>query len=87
MVEYFETLHVSDNNEIDIVKKKKAMWKGWVNGYIAEVNDTIKNNPRGNTFGCPDCEKNIAKKSYLRHRTVDGCSKLNSLLKFYNWTD
>jgi hypothetical protein len=66
-------------------KNKKVAWKQWVKGYTAEINEIIKNNPKGLHIVCEDCKKNVAKQSYLRHRTVNGCSKMNQRIRFFNW--
>ena len=66
-------------------KKKKILWKQWLTGFTAEVNEVIKNHPRGLHIVCEDCGKNVSKQSYLRHRTVNGCSNFNPRIKFFNW--
>ena len=63
----------------------KVLWKQWVKGYTEEINDIIKNNPRGLHIVCEDCDKKVAKPSYLRHRTVNGCTKINPRIKLFNW--
>ena len=66
-------------------KNKKIAWKQWVKGYTAEINEIIKNNPKGLHIICEDCEKKVSKASYLRHRTVNGCSKMNPRIRLFNW--
>ena len=66
-------------------KEMKIMWKQWLKGYTEEINEIICNNPRGLHIKCDDCNKNVAKQSYLRHRTVNGCASINPKIKFYNW--
>ena len=68
-------------------KQMKTMWKQWVKGYTEEINEVIHDNPKGLHIKCDDCKKNIAKQSYLRHRTVNGCPNMNPKIKFYNWCD
>ena len=66
-------------------RNKKIAWKQWVKGYTAEINDIIKNNPKGLHITCEDCQKKVSKASYLRHRTVNGCPQMNPRIRFFNW--
>ena len=74
-----------ETSKADKQKELRIMWKQWLKGYTEEINEIIKNNPRGLHIKCDDCNKNVAKQSYLRHRTVNGCASINPKIKFYNW--
>ena len=70
-------------SKTEVNRNKKIAWKQWVKGYTAEINEIIKNNPKGLHIECEDCEKKVSKASYLRHRTVNGCSKMNPRIRFF----
>ena len=74
-----------ETSKADKQKDLKIMWKQWLKGYTEEINEIIYNNPQGLHIKCDDCNKNVAKQSYLRHRTINGCSSINPKIKFYNW--
>ena len=74
-----------EKSKSDLQKEKKLLWKQWLKGYTEEINEIIKNNPRGLHIQCVDCFKNVSKQSYMRHRTINGCAKINPRIKFFNW--
>ena len=76
-----------ETNKSDKQKETKLLWKQWMKGYTEEINEIIHDNPKGLHIKCADCQKNVAKQSYLRHRTVNGCPSINPKIKLYNWAD
>ena len=70
---------------IDAKRNRRNDWQEWVKNYKMQTENLIKK-ARKTELKCPECEENISKSSFLKHRTERGCINLDPKLKMGNWT-
>ena len=75
---------ITSNSSKEKEREIKVLWKEWVKGYVEETNEMMKTN-RGRHIVCGECSKEILVRSFLTHRTVNGCQNINPRIKLYNW--
>ena len=66
-------------------KSAKEDWNDFRKGYTEKIIKYYNENKHLPDIICSDCEKPVKNKTYVQHRTVSGCSKINPLIRFKNW--
>ena len=73
-----------DKNKL--TKVKKGLWHQFKCEYLVTIKKEHSKLKRNHDeVVCPDCEKVVRIKSYVNHRTVNGCKKIHPFTKFYNY--
>ena len=65
--------------------RRRNDWQEWVKHYKMQTENLIKKS-RKPELKCPECEVNVSKSSFLKHRTERGCINIDPKLKMGNWT-
>jgi len=69
---------------IDAKKHRRNDWQEWVKNYKIQTEKMIKKSKK-KEIKCPECEENILKQSFIKHRTERGCMNLDPKLRMGNW--
>ena len=62
----------------------KESWKRWLADFVAE-NENIDRDSKSDTIICCDCDKNVNKNNYVRHRSINGCKNIDPRISLRYW--
>ena len=62
----------------------KAEWRNWLERYVQENTELVQNATSDN-LTCSDCGRNIAKATFVNHRTKGHCKHANPKIRLKNW--
>ena len=65
----------------------KESWKEYKQALIEKVNKEIRKNKGVLDLYCDQCDKMIKIKSFLAHKTVNGCKFIDPNIRFYNYKE
>ena len=76
--------HIDNNKFVKGQTDIKTMWHLWKEKNVRKVKKELEGD---NSFEvlCPDCLKMISRRTYLNHRTKNGCSKLHPWVRYKNF--